>query len=465
MSWKEKVKARRAKAKARPSANGKHSAATPEPATPAEPVTIDVTHELPFPADPADAAFRGLAGEFVNLLEPHTEASQVAILLQTLTAFGSIIGRGPHWRVESTKHFLNLYCVAVGQTAKARKGTSLGRVFGLFECVDPNWFNKRIVSGLSSGEGLIDQVRDQVVEWQDVTEKGRITSKVEVVVDQGVEDKRLLVVETEFASVLKQAERMGNVLSMCIRQGWESGSLRSATKNAPVKATGAHISIIGHITGDELKRYLTSTECASGFGNRFLWYAVRRSKLLPFGGLAVDVSPFVGIFKDRVDFARCVAEMPLDDQAHELWHEIYERLSRDRPGLVGAICGRAEAQTRRLACLYALLDCRHQVELSHLESAIALWDYCERSTAFLFGESTGDDLADEIRAALLKRPDGMSRDDIYQLFSRHQKRDRITRALVVLENSSLAHKQLIKTSGRPKEIWKSGMAPKACKAS
>lgn len=464
MSWKEKVKARRQKAKAKPSSNGVHGRAAAAPAPPAEPVTIDVVHELPFPADPAAAAFHGVAGDFVNLLEPHTEASRVAILLQTLTAFGSVIGRTPHWRVESTKHYLNLYAVAVGQTAKARKGTSLGRVFGLFEPVDPEWFNQRIVSGLSSGEGLIEQVRDQVTEWQETKDKTGVTAKVEVVVDQGVTDKRLLVVETEFASVLKQAERMGNVLSMCVRQGWESGNLGIATKNSPVRATGAHISIIGHITGDELKRYLTSTECASGFGNRFLWYAVRRSKLLPFGGLAVDFGPFVKLFQDRAYFARSVAEMPLDDEATEIWEDVYERLSRDRPGLVGAVCGRAEAQTRRLACLYALLDLSFMVEKSHLESAIALWDYCERSTAFIFGESTGDDLADEIRAALVKAKEGMSRDDIYQLFSRHQKRDRITRALIVLDTSGLAHKEVIKTAGRPKEIWKSGRALKASKA-
>ena len=37
---------------------------------------------------------------------------------------------------------------------------------------------------------------------------------------------------------------------------------------SPAKATDAHISVIGHITTDELRRSLTRTEAANGFANR-----------------------------------------------------------------------------------------------------------------------------------------------------------------------------------------------------
>src|SRR6266496_575287 len=46
-----------------------------------------------FPHSPDEAAFHGLAGDIVRRLEPHTEASSVAILIQVLTTFGSAIGR------------------------------------------------------------------------------------------------------------------------------------------------------------------------------------------------------------------------------------------------------------------------------------------------------------------------------------------------------------------------------------
>ena len=47
----------------------------------------------------------------------------------------------------------------VGDTAKARKGTSWGHVRRLMSVADVEWTANRIFSGLSSGEGLIWQVR------------------------------------------------------------------------------------------------------------------------------------------------------------------------------------------------------------------------------------------------------------------------------------------------------------------
>jgi hypothetical protein len=54
--------------------------------------------------------------------------------------------------------------------------------------------------------------------------------------DQGVADKRLMVVETEFASVLKNMGREGNMLSPMTRQAWDSGNLRTLNKKNPVRA-------------------------------------------------------------------------------------------------------------------------------------------------------------------------------------------------------------------------------------
>src|SRR5207244_12513053 len=45
------------------------------------------------------AALEGLAGEFVKMVEPHTESDPVAILVQLLAAFGSLIGRSPYFPV------------------------------------------------------------------------------------------------------------------------------------------------------------------------------------------------------------------------------------------------------------------------------------------------------------------------------------------------------------------------------
>ena len=82
-------------------------------------------------------ALYGLAGEAVRTLAPHTEAQPEAILLQLLAAFGNVIGPGPHCMVGPTRHALNLFVVLVGESSKARKGTSWNQIARLFEEVDP----------------------------------------------------------------------------------------------------------------------------------------------------------------------------------------------------------------------------------------------------------------------------------------------------------------------------------------
>ncbi len=230
------------------------------------------------------------------------------------------------------------------------------------------------------------------------------------------------------------------------------------TKNSPVKATDVHISIVGHATGDELRRYLSSTEAASGFGNRFLWVAVRRSKCLPDGGGAIDMAPITKRFSEAVSFARAIEMMPRDDEARELWHGVYSQLSGDCPGLAGSLLARAEAQTMRLACLYALLDGSYQVKGCHLDAALALWDFCERSTRFIFGNSTGDPVADEMLEALRHRPGGMTRTEIRDLFGRNKSAERIARASKRASHCVLGEGSTVEDRGEARGVVAIGQA-------
>ena len=108
----------------------------------------------------APEALYGLAGDMVHAIEPHIEADPAALLLNSLTAFGNIVGDEPHFRVEHTRHPLRLFVGLVGETAKARKGTSWSTPRHLFSCIDEGWAKECVTGGLSSGEGLIYAVRD-----------------------------------------------------------------------------------------------------------------------------------------------------------------------------------------------------------------------------------------------------------------------------------------------------------------
>jgi len=398
-----------------------------------------------------EEAYHGLLGEIARAIEPVTESDPSAVLLQTIIAFGAHVGRGPHVQIEGDEHHPNLYAVLVGDTSKARKGTSWGRVREIFSGIS-GW--PRVVDGLSSGEGLKYHVRDPREEPK--YKKG--TRTVEMVQIPGIEDKRLLVLEPEFASVLRQGARSGNTLSPTMRSFWDTGNSMSLTKNDPITATGAHISLVGHITADELRAELTATDQANGFANRHMFMCVKRSQLLPFGGGALSAE-MLETFRTRLQRAASEAEslqaVGMSAAARDVWAREYPRLSEGFPGLLGAVTARAEAQCIRLALVYALADEADQIDACHLRAAIAIWDRAEASARHIFGSALGDRVADEILRALKAAGSaGLTRTDISYLFKRHETAERIGAALALLSRRRLAEShQKGNNGGRPTEIW------------
>jgi len=421
----------------------------------AEPLAAPPMDELSFaqvsgpqwPAPPAKEAYHGIAGDFVQTVLPETESDPVALLAQFLLYFGNCAGHTSYLPVEASKHTTNINLILVGNTAGGRKGTSEAQVRRVFESTDTVWAGSRIQSGLSSGEGLIHAVRDPLA-TKDNAESAH------VVADAGVEDKRLLIVETEFSSVLKVATRAGNLLTGIIRQAWDSGNLRLMTKNSPAAATDAHISVLGHIPKHELNRLIDETDAANGFANRFLWVCVRRSKLLPEGGYLGDdkLAPIIRGVQSALDFARRQGEVKRNDAARELWASVYPRLSSGRPGLLGAVLSRAEAQTVRLSLLYALLDRSPVIREDHLRAALALWEYCSHSAAYIFGERLGDPTADTILAALRTKPEGLTRTEISNLLSRNISRQELDSAIARLVQQNLTYTSADGAGGRGRPV-------------
>ena len=396
----------------------------------------------------ADEALQGLPGEIVKAIEPHTEADPVAILVNLLSAFGNAVGRGAYFRVGADTHYLKVNVGLVGETSKGRKGMSWGHVRELMRATGSEWIEERVLRGLSSGEGLIYAVRHRV--------EGENKKGEPVVLDSGVEDKRLLVLEAELAGVLKVMSREGNTLSPIIRQAWDDGALQTLTKNNPMKATGAHISIVGHITKSELLRHLTKTEAANGFANRFIWLLVKRSKELPFGGewYKVDTASLVTRLDSALEFGGAPVEITWGRGARDAWREVYGPLSEGKPGLFGAIVGRAEAQVMRLAALYAVMDESYEIEHEHLLAALALWEYAEASARYVFGDATGDPVADQIAEALKAAGgDGMSRTEISHVLGRNRSANHIDQALGLLLSIGRVRRDKEETGGRPSERW------------
>jgi DNA replicative helicase MCM subunit Mcm2 (Cdc46/Mcm family) len=227
-------------------------------------------------------------------------------------------------------------------------------------------------------------------------------------------------------------------------------------KNSPAEATKAHISIVGHITRDELRRLLTQTESANGFANRFCWLAVKRSKCLPDGGAihTVKFEDVVAELQSAVDFAKDFVEIVRDPEAQNLWRDVYPRLSEAQPGMSGAVTGRAEAQVMRLSAIYALLDKSRVIRPEHHRAAMAVWEYCEKSARWIFGTSTGDRNADKILVALRHAPDGLTKTEIsVEVFNRHASSADIDEALRLLHGLNMASYRVESSGGAPVQRW------------
>jgi hypothetical protein len=408
------------------------------------PTETPVTDARKWPEPLTDAAFYGIAGEYVRLVAPASETDNAALLLQFLVAAGSVIGHRPYFLTEDTPHFVNLYVVLIGLTSKSRKGTSWGRVKKFFAAIDSDWVSQSISSGLSSGEGLIEAVQDASGEPGDKHYR------------PGVTDKRLLVCQGEFCGVLRVMERDGNTLSIVLRDAWDGVQLRTMTrKNDALRSTDSHISMIGHITRDELRSALTETDKANGFANRILWICIGRSKELP-DEIEIDGIAWASIsskVKSAMEFARRVARMRRSEDAKAIWRKVYHDLSEGQPGMFGACTSRAEAQVVRLSCLYALLDRSPIVEAEHLTAALAVWRYCEDSAGYIFGDQLGDPVADAILAALRQSSEGLTRTEISNLCGRHKSAAQIVAALGVLQERGLISFRREQTAGRSVEFW------------
>lgn len=404
----------------------------------------------------SDTAYYGLTGQFVELATRNSEADKVAVLMSFLCAMAAINGSDKFLMVGESKFPARLYSVLVGNTARARKGTSLQPVRRILKKIEdeikknlPHYeFLPIADGGLSSGEGLIYAIRDESIEIDDDTG---------LPIDPGVEDKRLFLIEEEFANVLKMSQRPGNVLSAILRRAWDAlCALSPMTKNNRLSSTNPHINLLAHITRQELTLLLGEADRYNGYANRFLWCCVRRTKRLP-EPKKMDDSELTEISKKIANNFCNIAdknEIILSAETNELWHKLYYEVSVDLPGIIGSMTSRAETQILRIAMIYCLIDGTTNISSNHLEAAFAVWNFSKESTVYLFSFHNPEDRDPETTLFIdaLSEKD-LSQSDVSNLFCGHKTSRELNVFLSELESMNLIRQTKLKTSGRSKTMW------------
>jgi Protein of unknown function (DUF3987) len=399
----------------------------------------------------SDKALPGIVGDIVRAACKTSEADPAAVLGSVLVWFGASFGAQPHVMVGDTQHFSRLFCFKVGASARARKGTSEDPVKRVFRAAEALILAEGIVclplevtpGPLSTGEGLVRAVRDPSENKDNDGSPG----------DPGVSDKRLLVIEAELGAPLRAAQREGNTLSAILRMAWDSGDIAPLTKSNRIKTSGAHISIIGHITHEELTQVLRTSEVWNGFANRVLWFCVKRAKRVPFPEPIPPetIETLARSVREVLDKSGGVGRIEWSPEAKEQWEAMYDEISVDEPGAVGAVTARAEAQVQRLAMIYALIDGSQTIQPEHFFAAVAVWEYAKASAELIFSSVPGN--PNRTKLVEFLRGGSCTQTEINDRFGGHLKGANLAALLKDLQASGEIDSEQRMTGGRPTTVW------------
>ncbi len=330
------------------------------------------------PADIDKAAFYGLAGEITEFMAEKSEAHPVSILLSFLAILGNMFGPGPHFRVIETRHRCNIFVVPVGETSKARKGMSLDMAISVFckpskergkgriklnldDIHGDQALRKKLLSGLSTGEGLIKALSEEDL------------------------SKEIVILETELDRTFAHAENRN--LFPVLRQCYDGPYLSLRTRGQPLYVDGAYVSLIGHTTKTGLHRFFPKSEWETGTANRIIWAWVFRPKKIP-NPEPLDrakLNLYREKIQDVIKFAKETGEMTKSPEAERIWADLYDDLiSKEYPGSIGAILRRGEPNILRLSMIYALTDKSRVIKPKHLYAALAIWKYNVETVKYVF---------------------------------------------------------------------------------
>lgn len=341
-----------------------------------------VTHRNSPQPDPT--CLYGLIGDVALAGSEGTETNAYAIAANFMAYLSCAIGRGVYLPIGNTWHHARLFCLHIGRSGRGRKGDALSLVLRLDQALrelNDTYAPQIHRGGLSSREGLVALMHD-----------GYRQGRQEI---PAIEDKRLWVVESEFANVLHQGRRQGNTLSAALRDCWDGVCLKPATKSNRLYASHPHVCLSGAISPSELTGLMTARELTNGFANRFLMIWAERSQILPFpratpqatvGALArrtLDVLEFVGADQHN---QRDHLQMELSAQAQWHYAQLYRgELNEDLGSeLVSSMLERRAPMLLRLAMLFALTDLQTRVDVLHIDAAMAWMRYSTASVSYVF---------------------------------------------------------------------------------
>lgn len=289
-------------------------------------------------------ALHGPLGDYVKLIEPHTEASAAAILVQGLVLASALLCE--HEAVVSlggTECCVAPMAVIVGRTSSSRKSTALLEAVSLMEQACPG-FKAKKTKPISAAD----------LYW-------------EKLIDYDVGHVRLL--ENTMTSALKRFARQ---------------HLPGEVRDLDNALSEPAFSLVGHVVPADLDAKMQALPSFGLLGRHFLWVYTERTRLVPHPEEpdAEATACIVQQLAASINFSK--NPMQLDADSLFTWGDIAFKSKTPGKDLASVLKSRAQHHTLTLALIYAMLDRSKVVAEEHIRAAHAVWRYCSDSIDILF---------------------------------------------------------------------------------
>jgi hypothetical protein len=307
---------------------------------------------------PPAEAFFGWFGDYLDLVEPTTEAPDGFHLGSALTLAGAMIGRRVRTNYASDPLYANLYTVLIGPSGSSRKDTAIKRSLALPQLqksiptvITPAFAISR---DISSGEGLVQVLKEQ---------------------------PNTLLYLTELSAMIGNARRKSTrtILDRLI-EAWDTPHrLQNLNKLSPATAESPYLSIIAATQPGRLALEMTDEDIHSGFANRWL-YIVGEGKDARPRPPALDEAVAWRMYLDlkrTIDMYADGTILAVSPDIQGLWDAWYVK----RHGESGkneeedAMRVRHPTLIQKIALIYAVSEGAKEISVRHVTPALALVEW------------------------------------------------------------------------------------------
>jgi hypothetical protein len=314
------------------------------------------------PTPPPDSCLMGWVKNYVELVEPLSETSDAFNLACGLVLAGATFGRSITARYVAKSLHANLYMMLVGSAGTSRKDTAIRLALELpTYSLPPAQFHSQpftVATDVGSAEGLIKILQDK---------------------------PNILLYVTEYQRLAQNAHRQstGTIFSL-MTSAWDTPvTLQNNTKGNPLEAKFPYLSVLAAVQPGILAQEMQQGDIESGYATRWLF--------VPGVGKAARPEPpdinepkafalyddLLRLRKDYESRGNGETKFRLSPAATERWIEWYQQ---DRERVLAtededSMRSRLGLHVRKVALVYAATDGAGEIDLRHLEPAIAFVEW------------------------------------------------------------------------------------------